>query len=110
MNCCNESRTRALSARGRQRFPLLFGLTVLGSLSAAADVPSGGPYTMRKQVVASGGGTASSGPYRLVGTVAQSAVGPVAGDGYALQQGFHTAASAEPAPLLFQDSFESTGN
>lgn len=72
-----------------------------------AQVPSGTPYALPKQVIAGGGMRASGGSYVLTGTLGQSATGPVSGGPYALQQGFHHSASIGPAPdPVFQNGFE----
>lgn len=75
--------------------------------SLVAQVPSGGPYSLPKQVIAGGGASASGGSYVLTGTVGQSATGPASAGNYALQQGFHTATSSGPLPdPLFHNGFE----
>ncbi|GMU42611.1 MAG: hypothetical protein DYH17_03045 [Xanthomonadales bacterium PRO6] len=73
----------------------------------AAQVPTGGPYSLPRQVIGAGGARASGGSYVLVGTIGQAATGPASGSGYAIQQGFHAAAPAGPLPdQLFRNGFE----
>ncbi len=73
----------------------------------AAQVPSGGPYSLPKQAIAGGGASASGGSYVLTGTAGQPATGPSSAGSYALQQGFHTAISSGPQPdPLFRNGFE----
>jgi hypothetical protein len=89
-------------ARIRAR-PGLCALLVLAPVFALAQ-SSGGPYTMRKQVIAGGGVTASGGAYRLVGTVSEPLVAAATGGSFRLQGGFH-APAARPDALLC-DGFE----
>ena len=81
------------------------------SAGAMAEMPSGGTFVMRKQVVANGGNASSGngvgGNYQLVATIAQNAAGPATGGDYVLQQGFHAATTPAPADALFNNSFES---
>lgn len=72
-----------------------------------AQVPTGGPYSLPKQVIAGGGTRSSGGSYVLTGTAGQSAAGPASAGNYALQQGFHSATSSGPLPdALFANGFE----
>lgn len=72
-----------------------------------AQVPSGGPYSLPKQVIAGGGGRSSGGSYVLTDTAGQPATGSASGGNYNLQQGFHTAMSSGPLPdELFRNGFE----
>ena len=90
---------------------LLAIAAMAANISALADVPSGGTFVMRKQVVANGGNASSGngvgGNYQLVATIAQNAAGPATGGDYVLQQGFHAATTPAPADALFNNSFES---
>ena len=106
MNCQRQHPTRIGARLPWRRVALPIALALV-TVAAAADTPSGGPYLLRKQVVAAGGMRSSGGTDQLVATIAQPAVGPVTGGDYVLQQGFHAAAGAAPDPNLFQDSFES---
>lgn len=72
----------------------------------ATSQSQGGSFTMRKQVVAGGGGESAAGQYRLVGTIAQPAAGVQSGGTYKLTGGFH-APGALPG-LVFCDGFEDT--
>mgnify|MGYP000057622131 CR=1 FL=1 len=79
----------------------------LVATAVAAQVPSGGPYSLPRQVIAGGGTRASGGSYVLTDSVGQSAAGPVSAGNYALQQGFHTASTSGPLPdTLFRNGFE----
>ena len=99
--------------RARHALPALLLIIAATTASAAAmaEMPSGGTFVMRKQVVANGGnasnGNGAGGNYHLVATVAQGAVGPVTGGGYTLQQGFHAATAPALPDALFNNSFES---
>ena len=73
---------------------------------ALAQVPSGGPYAMPKQVIAGGGARASGGSYALIGTLGQSAAGTTNGGNFALQQGFHSATTVGPLDPIFRNGFE----
>lgn len=86
---------------GARRLALLL---LLPGLALAQS--SGGPYTLRKQVVASGGALATAGPYRVVGTAGQVAAAVASGGSYRLQGGFHAPAARPDA--LHCDSFEDT--
>lgn len=85
-------------------------LVITGLVAAtalAAQVPSGGPYSLPKQVVAGGGTRSSGGSYVLTDTAGQPATGPASAGSYALQQGFHTATASGPLPdPLFRNGFE----
>lgn len=76
-------------------FATLFILA--GASVGAAQVASGGSYTLNKSVIAGGGGASSDQTgalYTVNGTAGQSAAGAVASGGtYSLQSGFHTAAA-----------------
>lgn len=80
---------------------------LLLAAALAAQVPTGGAYSLPRQVTGAGGERASGGSYVLVGTIGQAATGPASGSGYAIQQGFHAAAAAGPLPdQMFRNGFE----
>ena len=96
-----STRTR----RGRIRSARLFAAMCLGMVaSLSATPPSGGSYSLPRQVIAGGGAAASWGSYSLVGTVGQSVTGPTGASTTLLQQGFH-APQAGPDEL-FNNGFE----
>lgn len=82
---------------------------VLMAVPVLADPPSGGGIVLSRQVIASGGGRATSATLELVGTIGQAEAGPPATGGtYRLQGGFH-APFVPPPPLpdpVFRDGFE----
>ena len=86
---------------------ILLLITASASHSQALAPPTGGPYTLTKQVIASGGTRATGGSFVLTGTVAQANVGPSSGAGYVLSSGFHTApaTAVQPDPI-FKNGFE----
>ena len=87
--------------------PILLLITASASHSQALAPPTGGPYTLTKQVVASGGTRATGGSFVLTGTVAQASAGPASGASYALNSGFHAAsASAVQPESIFKNGFE----
>lgn len=80
---------------------------LLLAAALAAQVPSGGPYSLPKQAIAGGGTRSSGGSYVLTDTAGQSAAGSASAGNYTLQQGFHTATSSGPLPdPLFRNGFE----
>ena len=80
---------------------------LLPAISLAQSPPSGGPYLMQKQVIATGGSTASAGSWSVTGTVGQSAVQVAAGGSYQLTGGFHGPTVADgPPDLIFSNGFE----
>lgn len=82
------------------------GLLILAT-TLGAQVPSGGPYSLPRQLIGGGGERLSGGSYSLVGSVGQANTGTLSGGAYTLQQGFHTSASGGPLPdALFQNGFE----
>lgn len=91
-----------------RRRAVLARLALLALFPALAVAQStGGPYTLRKQVIAAGGVAAAGGAYRLVGTVSEpGAAAAASGGAYRLSGGFH-APSARPDRLLC-DGFEDT--
>ena len=90
-----------------QRLNLLLALILLPpALSLAQTPPSGGPYQIPKQVLATGGGSAVGGAFALTGTAGQSAVQTATGGSYALQGGFYQAASGTQAEQIFKNGFE----
>jgi hypothetical protein len=99
------SRPNAGAQRRRMAFALLVPALAIGA-AVQAEVPSGGGYELRKQVVAFGGGRSSGGNYTLTATVAQPSTRTLTAGSFVLQQGFHAAADVAPSPLLFKDNFE----
>jgi hypothetical protein len=94
-------------APARILFGALGAASLLLASAIAAQVPSGGSYSLPKQVIGGGGTRSSGGSYVLTGTAGQSATGPASAGNYALQQGFHTATSSGPLPdPLFRNGFE----
>jgi hypothetical protein len=82
-------------------------LAASASHSQAVTPPTGGPYTMTKQVIAGGGARASGGSYVLTGTVAQANAGPTSGASYVLSSGFHAAPIPGNQPEnIFRNGFE----
>lgn len=86
---------------------LAFGLGAFSLLCGVALAQSsGGPYVMRKDVIANGGATASAATYRATVTVAQPAAAAAqVGESYVLTGGFHSPAAAS-AGRIFCDGFE----
>jgi hypothetical protein len=74
---------------------------------ATAQAQSGGAYTVRKFVIAGGGGDPQGAPYRASVTVGQSAAMVSNGGSYRLVSGFHQAQGAG-SDALFCSSFEET--
>jgi hypothetical protein len=82
-------------------------ILLLPSLTLAQTAPSGGPYVLNKQVIATGGATASAAGLSVIGSVGQSAVQVVAGGPYELTGGFHgPAVTGGQADALFRNGFE----
>lgn len=82
-------------------------LLLLPAIVLAQAPPSGGPYRLPKQVIASGGATASASGWSVTGTVGQSAVQVVTGGPYQLFGGFHgPAIASDSSDLIFRDGFE----
>lgn len=80
---------------------------LLLAATLAAQVPTGGSYSLPRQVIGAGGERATGGSYVLVDTIGQAATGPASGSAYTIQQGFHAAAAAGPLPdLMFRNGFE----
>lgn len=68
---------------------------------------SGGPYVIKKDVIAAGGQQASAPGTVLVGTVGQSAAGAATGGSYALTGGFHGPTTTVVMPeAIFLNGFE----
>jgi len=82
-------------------------ILLLPTLALAQTPPAGGPYSLPKQVIASGGASASGPGWALTGSVGQAAVQLVVGGPYQLTGGFHgpIAAGAQPDPI-FRNGFE----
>ncbi len=87
-----------------RRVWLLPALLLMAAASPQAGVPAGGDYSLRKEVIASGGSAGSGGPYTLVGTVGQSVVGPTGSGAIQLQQGFHAGTARQDE--IFSNGFE----
>ena len=89
--------------------PALATLALAVSLLVAHALyaqPSGGSYTMRKQVI--GAGEASSaGPYRLTGTVAEVGAAESATPRFRLVGGFH-GPTGPVVEAIFCDGFENS--
>lgn len=84
-------------------------LTLLVGVASADAQSTGGPYTVRKQAIASGGNRASAGPYVATVTIAEpTASAAQSGGTYRLTGGFH-GPRGPSAPLperIFCDGFE----
>lgn len=87
------------------RRALLIGL-LLGASSGLLAQSSGGPYTMRKEVVAGGGVRASGVGYVVTGTAAQPGAHVQTGGSYRLTGGFH--GPHGDTGRIFCDRFEDT--
>ena len=63
---------------------------------------------MRNSTIAGGGGTSEAGQYRLIGTIAEPAQGPVSSGQYRLTAGFPATIGDPPPvePFIFRDGFE----
>ena len=84
-------------------------LMLVQTSTAQAQSVSGGIYTVRKFVIAGGGGDPQGAPFRASVSVGQSAAQVSNGGGYRLVSGFHQARSqGSGADLLFCSSFEDT--
>jgi hypothetical protein len=84
-------------------------LLLVQTPNAQAQSVSGGMYTVRKFVIAGGGGDPQGAPYRASITVGQSAAQVSNGGSYRLVSGFHQARSqGGGADVLFCSSFEDT--
>ena len=79
----------------------LTGVLLLAFLSTAAA-----QYAVRNGTVAGGGGTLSSGQYRLIGTVGEPAAGTVSTPQYRLTSGFPATIGDARDGGIFSDSFE----
>ena len=80
---------------------------LLPALSLAQTPPSGGPYVLPKQVIATGGTRASGGALELTGTAGQSATTLISGGSYAIQGGFYQAGGSPPVvDAIFKNGFE----
>lgn len=79
-------------------------LLLLPALALAQS--SGGPYVVRKQVIA-GGAVVAAGSYRVVGTTAQPAASVSSAGNYRLTSGFHGPAVTAPVTnAVFANGFE----
>lgn len=89
--------------------PILAALAVAASLLAAHGLyaqSSGGPYTMRKEVIGAGA-TSTVGAYRLTGTVGEPGAALSNTPRFRLTGGFHGPV-APVVDAIFCDGFEST--
>ena len=87
------------------RLIVLAGLLLL--LGVAAAQSSGGIYSVRKQVVSSGGQRVSSGTTTVTASIAQAAVDVQAGGVYRVAGGFLSApAPASAGDPVFRNGFE----
>ena len=89
------------------RATLLLAISI--GVTVADAQSSGGPYSVRKQVIAGGGSHASAGPYVATVTVAEpTASAAQSGGTYRLTGGFHgPRGSSAPLPeRIFCDGFE----
>jgi hypothetical protein len=87
----------------------IVALTLVPSPPVSSQSTSGGTYTIRKFVIAGGGGQPQGAPYRAAVTVGQSVAQVSNGGGYRLVSGFHHAkGSSAAADTLFCSSFENT--
>lgn len=85
------------------------GVTACGLiLLASAPALAGAGYAVRNGTIAAGGGTSEAGQYRLIGTIAEPAQGPVSSGPYRLTAGYPaTIGDPQPAePFIFRDGFE----
>ena len=82
--------------------------TVSGNaLTQAVTPPTGGPYTLTKQVIAAGGARANGGAFVLTGTIAQSSAATANAGSYQLRAGFYVPESLGPVPdAIFKNGFE----
>lgn len=97
-------RTRSAQAKG-----WMILLALIPALPLSAEAISGGVYSLRKFVIAGGGGEPQGSPYRTAVTVGQSAAMVSNGGNYQLVSGFHQAKTAgSSADALFCSSFEDT--
>lgn len=74
------------------------------SVAGYAFAQSGGNYVMQKQVIGSGGATASGGAYQLTGTVGQHAVAVSCANNYSVHSGFWVGVSQ--TDVIFRNGFE----
>jgi hypothetical protein len=93
------------------RHAALLALLLAAGVASGQSVtpPAGGPYVMRKQVVATGGARASGGAFVLTGTAGQPDAGPIpvsaSGGAFRMSGGFH-AKALPPLDTLFRNGFE----
>ncbi len=79
----------------------------LPAFSLAQTPPSGGPYALPKQVIASGGARASAGSFVLTGTAGQAATTTASGGSYVVQGGFYQAiGTPSVVDTIFKNGFE----
>ena len=90
------------------RKPALFCfIALLPILAQAQTPPSGGPYVLPKQVLATGGTRATGGALELTGTAGQSATTAMSGGSYVIQGGFYQASGTAPVvDAIFKNGFE----
>lgn len=104
MSRTHPSARHTRPASHQRRACVLAALCLCAAASLHAGDPSGGSYSLRKQVIAGGGTASSGGNYTLVGTIGQSVVGPTGAGASQLQQGFHAGVAGPDE--LFNDGFE----
>ena len=85
----------------------LFGAALLAGDFAAA----GGDYAVRNGTVAGGGHVAEAGPFKLISTIGEPAMGTTSGGQYRLTSGFPATIgnNVQGGPIggrIFQDGFE----
>lgn len=82
-------------------------LVLSSSTSLAGGAPStGGPYTVARYTVDSGGGDSEGGSFGVRGTIGQPEAGPrMDGSAYSVRGGFWAGLNAE-TDTLFNDGFE----
>jgi len=94
-----------MTARRRSLFFVSLGL----GMAMLAGAQSGGPYSIPRSSVDSGGGRSSGGPFSVTGIIGQpdASVESASGGVFSLTGGFYASADVIPDPdLLFKDGFE----
>ena len=90
-----------------RKIALLLLATASGNaLTQAVAPPTGGPYTLSKQVIAAGGTRASGGAFVLTSTIAQSSAATANAGSYQLRAGFHAPALGPLPDAIFKNGFE----
>ena len=77
-------------------------------LFASIPALAASQYVVRNGTIAGGGASSQAGPYRLTGTIAEPAQGPVSSGPYRLTAGFPATIGNPPPvePFIFSDGFE----